>query len=104
MTRIYSSLRDGLRADVGRAIAMPTGGVVLFAPIEYVLTVWTYAGSTSLLSKLNLIALAATLSMVLWFLLVVALSAIVPVVRLVRARIDPDAATARGLFEASPLD
>jgi len=101
--RSYRTLRDGLRADVGRAIAMATGGVLTFAPIEYALTVWAYSGSTSALSKLRLIALTATLSSILWLVIAVTTAAMVVAVRVVRARIDPAAATTPGLFEHAPL-
>ena len=45
--RRHRSLGDALRSDVGRAIAMATGGVLVFAPVEYALTLWTYAGDSS---------------------------------------------------------
>lgn len=82
---------------------MAAGGVLLFAPIEYVLTVWTYSGETSLVSKLELIALAVTLASLLWLVLVVALGGVMVGTRVVRARIDPAQATAPGLFALRPL-
>ncbi len=100
----YRSLGDGLRADVGRAIAMATGGALAFAPIEYAITLWAYAGSSSAWSKLRLIALTATLALVLWLVLAGAVAAAATARRLVRARVDPDAATGPGLFSPAPLD
>src|SRR5689334_17497009 len=99
----YRSLADGLRGDVGRAIAMAAGGALAFAPIEYAITLWAYAGSCSPWAKLRLIALTATLALLLWLVLAVALAAIVAARRLVRARIDPAAAGEPGLFAPSPL-
>jgi arylsulfatase A-like enzyme len=82
-------MRRRYRADVGRAIAMATGGTLAFAPVEYALTLWAYPGPVD--GKLRLAALTATLSLFLWLVLVVALSAAV----LVRP----------GLFRASaPVD
>lgn len=100
---MYKRLGDGMRADVERAIAMAAGGVLVFAPIEYVLTLWTYSGETALLSKLELIALAITLSSLLWLVLAVGLSGLLVGTRVVRARIDPAQATAPGLFALRPL-
>ncbi|MDQ3299734.1 MAG: hypothetical protein M3619_24410, partial [Myxococcota bacterium] len=87
----YRDLRDGLRADVGRAIAMAAGGALAFAPIEYALTLWAYAGPTAFASKLRLVALVGTLSLVLFLGLALGLAALMVVVRLVRARLDPTA-------------
>jgi arylsulfatase A-like enzyme len=81
-------MRRRYRADVGRAIAMATGGAAAFAPIEYALTLWAYPGSVD--GKLRLAALTATLSLFLWLVLVVVLIAAV----LVRP----------GLFALSALD
>jgi choline-sulfatase len=83
-----------MRGDIGRAIAMATGGVLAFVPIEWVLTVWTYAGSTALASKLRLLALAATLGLMLWLVLVAGLIAVVAVARVLAHR---------PLFVAAPL-
>ncbi len=99
----YRSLGDGLRADVGRAIAMATGGALAFAPIEYAITLWTYVGPISLGSKLRLVALTALLALVLWLALAVSFAAVVAVRRLARARIDPAAAGEPGLFAPAPL-
>ncbi|MDQ3367561.1 MAG: hypothetical protein M3680_19235, partial [Myxococcota bacterium] len=99
----YRTLRDGLRADVGRAIAMATGGALAFAPVEYVVTAWTYAGTTSAASKLRLVALVATLSVILWFLLAGALVVTMGAARLVRARLAPHQAVGPGVFAHGPL-
>jgi choline-sulfatase len=101
--RHHRSLGDALRADVGRAIAMATGGALVVAPVEYALTLWTYAGTSSAASKLRLVALVATLALVLWLALAVALAATLVVVRLVRARVDPETAGAPGWFTPGPL-
>ncbi|MEO7730701.1 MAG: hypothetical protein ABIY55_07000, partial [Kofleriaceae bacterium] len=69
MAACYPSVRAGLVADVGRAIGMATGGAIAFAPSEYALTLATYIGDSTFASKLRLIALVATLSIVLWLLL-----------------------------------
>jgi arylsulfatase A-like enzyme len=96
--RSYASLRDGVTADVGRSIAMATGGAALFAPIEYAITVWTYTGSTELASKLRLVALTLTLSLWLWLVLALGFMTATIGARLVRARRDPSRARELGLF------
>jgi len=87
--RSYRSLRDAVLADVGRAIAMAAGGALAFGPIEYALTVGSYAGAIHGFSALALCALTATLSIWLWLLLAVGLSAVLAGGRLMRAQIDP---------------
>ena len=99
----YRSQRDALVADGGRAVAMAAGAALVFAPVEYALTLYAHQGETPLAAKLRLIALVATLSLYLFFALAIALAAAMVVTRLVRARFDPAAATARGLFAAAPL-
>ncbi|HEX7837204.1 MAG TPA: hypothetical protein VF469_07055, partial [Kofleriaceae bacterium] len=94
--RSFASLPDAVRADVGRAIAMAAGGAIAFAIVEYWVTLSTYAGAPRLTSRLALIALTATLSTWLWWLIAVGLSAILVAVRLVRARFDPGQARAPG--------
>ena len=79
----YRSLADAARADVGRSIAMAAGGALAFAPIEYALTLWA-AGPTDVAIKLRLLALVATLSLYLFFMLAVALAAVIVATRLVR--------------------
>jgi hypothetical protein len=100
----YRSLADGLRADAGRAIAMAAGGALAFAPVEYALTTWAYAGEIGIWSKVRLVALTATLALVLWLVLAGALAAVLAGRRLWRARIDPAAAAEPGLFVPSALD
>jgi arylsulfatase A-like enzyme len=99
----YRSLSDALRADVGRAVAMAAVGASEFAPIEYVLTLWAHEGVTSIATKLRLVALVATLSLYLFFLLAFALAGAMIVTRLVRMRIDRDHEITPGLFTHVPL-
>ena len=87
-------------ADVGRAIAMATGGALAFAPIEYALTVASYAGAIHGSSALALAALTATLAIWLWLLLAAGLSAVLVAARLVRAQIDPGRACGPGWLAA----
>ena len=82
---------------------MAAGGALVFAPIEYTLTLLTYSGPVGFASKLFLVALVATLSLWLWFVLALGLVAVLVVSRLVRAQLDPEAAGRPGWFVASPL-
>lgn len=100
----YRSVRDAAIADVGRAITMAFGGALAFAPIEYALTLWSYAGHSTLVSKLRLVALVLALSLVLWLILAVGLVALVATVRFVRAQLDPDRGRGPGWFAPQPLD
>jgi hypothetical protein len=100
----YRSVRDAARADVGRAIAMATGGALAFAPVEYVVTLGAYAGETTMWSKLRLAALVAVLALVLWLIVAIALSLVLVIGRHVRAQIDQDAGRAPGWFAPSPLE
>jgi hypothetical protein len=77
---------------------MAAGGALAFAPVEYVLTLWAHQGATPLATKLRLVALVAMLSLYLFFVLALVLGGAIAVARLVRARFDPAAATAPGLF------
>src|SRR5262245_390876 len=97
------SLGAGVRADLGRAIAMAAGGALAFAPVEYALTVWAYAGTSSPASKLRLAALVATLALVLAFALAVVLATVMIGARLVRARVDPAAGASPGWFVPAPV-
>ncbi len=99
----YRSVRDAARADVGRAIAMATGGALAFAPVEYVLALGAYAGETSVGSKLRLAALVAVLTLVLWLIVAFVLSVALVTVRHVRAQIDASTARAPGWFAPTPL-
>jgi arylsulfatase A-like enzyme len=76
-------------ADVGRAIAMAAGGAMAFAPVEYALTLATYAGQVRWASRFALITLTTTLSIWLWLILALGLSAVLVVTRLARAQLDP---------------
>ncbi len=100
----YGRLRDGVRDDVSRAIAMAAGGALAFGPIEYALTVWFYAGPLDENSLVRLIALTATLSLILWLGLTLGIAGIAIAWRLARARIDPAWGVGRGLFVAAPLE
>jgi len=99
----YRRVRDAVLDDGARAFAMAAGGALAFAPIEYVLTLWTYAGSVSFWAKLRLVALTATLSLWLCLLLAVALGAVTIGARLLRAQLDPAAGRTGGWFVARPL-
>src|SRR5260221_12126962 len=94
----YSSTREAAIADVGRATAMATGGALAFAPVEYALTLWAYAGPVD--HQLRLAALVATLALVLWFVLAVAAVAIVLAARGLGAAFDRERARGPGLFQA----
>lgn len=103
--RSYRSLRDAVLADVGRAIAMAADGAIAFAPVEYVLTLATYAGSVRWASRLALVALTVTLSLWLWALLALGLSAVLITRRLLAAQIDPARGRGPGwLSTPAPLD
>ncbi len=101
---LHRSVRDAAIADVGRAITMAAGGAIAFAPIEYVATLSSYAGSSSLASKLRLAALTITLSLLLFLILAIALSLIVTAARAVRAQLDPVVGRSGGWFIPSPVD
>ncbi len=100
----YRSVRDAAIADIGRAITMALGGVLAFAPIEYALTINAYAGHSTVASKLRLIALIVTLSLVLWLAVAIGLAAILVAGRVIRAQIDPLAGRAPGWFVPRGLD
>jgi arylsulfatase A-like enzyme len=98
----YSSTREAAIADVGRAIAMAAGGALVFAPVEYALTLWAYAGPID--EKLGLAALVATLSLILWLVLAVATAGAMLAARALGAAFDRERATAVGWFRPSPPD
>lgn len=100
----YRNVREGAIADVGSAIAMACGGALAFAPTEYALTLATYSGASSAGSKLRLLALTATLSLVLWFVLAVVFAALLVTVRLVRAQIAPVRGRQRGFLAPLPAE
>lgn len=98
----YGSLRSAVVADIGRAITMVTCGALAFAPAEYALTLWSYAGSIELASKLRLIALTVTLTCWLWLALVVGTSAAMTLARVARGTFDPARARGLGWFVPAP--
>jgi len=95
-------VRGGAVADIGRAIAMATGGAIAFAPLEYALTSWSYAGAVRWVTRLELLALTATLALWLWLLLAVALAGALVAGRLARAQIDPALGRGPGWLSAPP--
>ena len=101
---LYRSVRDAAIADVGRAITMAAGGAIAFAPIEYVATLSSYAGSSALASKLRLAALTVTLSLILFLILAVVLSALMVAARGVRAQLEPVHGRSAGWFVPTPVD
>jgi len=98
----FRSLGDAVRGDVGRAIAMATGGAAAFALVEYPLTLASYAGAARWASRASLIALTATLALWLWFLLAIGAASLLVAVRLVRARFDAGCARAPGWLYPPP--
>ncbi|HMG21813.1 MAG TPA: sulfatase-like hydrolase/transferase, partial [Kofleriaceae bacterium] len=102
--RSFRCAGDAVRADAGRAIAMAAGGAAAFAAVELPLTLAAYAGAPRWVSRLELVALTATLATWLWWLLAIGLAAALIAVRLVRARFDPAQARAPGwLYPPSPI-
>lgn len=91
----FRSLSAAVRVDAGRAIAMATGGALAFAPIEYAITLWRYAGTARFASKLALAALTATLALWLWLALALVLGVILVARRLIVAQLDPVRGRAR---------
>lgn len=104
MVQRYRSTRDGVLADLGRAIAMATGGAIAFAPVEYALTLWAYPGPTQAMTKLKLVALVATLTLWLWLVLAVVTAVMMIAARALRASLDPAAGRAPGWFAAGAVD
>jgi arylsulfatase A-like enzyme len=98
--RSYRSLGDAVLADIGRAIAMAAGGALAFAPVEYALTLASYAGSIGWASRLRLVALTATLAIWLWLLLALAVSALLVARRIGGVPIDPARGLGPGWFSA----
>jgi arylsulfatase A-like enzyme len=82
---------------------MAAGGVALFAPVELVLTLWSYSGETGITSKLRLVALIATLAVWLWLILTLVLAGTLLAARFVRMQLDARAGRAPGWFVPSPL-
>jgi arylsulfatase A-like enzyme len=101
---LYRSVRDAAIADVGRAITMAAGGAIAFAPIEYVATLSSYAGTSSLASKLRLAALTLTLALLLFLLLAIVFAVVMLAARAVRAQLDPIEGRSGGWFVPTPVD
>ena len=83
---------------------MTAGGALAFAPVEYAVTLWAYAGSATLASKLRLAALTATLSLWLWLVLACVLAVAMVTARLVRGVFASEAAVGVGWFVPAPVD
>ncbi|MGE5180758.1 MAG: sulfatase-like hydrolase/transferase [Acidobacteriota bacterium] len=98
----YRSTREAAIADVGRAIAMATVGVAVFAPVEYAVTLWAYAGPVD--HAVHLAALTATLSLLLWTVLVAVTAGAMLAARAIGAAFDGERGRRVGWFHASPLD
>ncbi|HEY0190854.1 MAG TPA: hypothetical protein VGC42_06995, partial [Kofleriaceae bacterium] len=83
----YRGLGEALRGDVGCAIAAAAGGAIAFAPIEYALTLATYAGAIGFTAKLKLAALTVTLAIWLWLLITLALAIGAVIIRVGQAQL-----------------
>lgn len=99
----YRTVRAAVAADIGRAVVMAAGGAVVFAPIEYALTLWAYSGPIEIGAKLKLAALTVTLALWLWLVLALATAGTMIATRLARGAFEPARARERGLFALSPL-
>jgi choline-sulfatase len=100
----YRSAWAGAKGDVGRAIALATGGAIAFGLVEYVLTLWTYSGSVELANKVGLVALTTTLTLVLWLILTVATAVALVGARAFDFYIHRERSLAPGWFIASPIE
>jgi arylsulfatase A-like enzyme len=98
----YCSLRAAVAGDLRRAFTMAGCGALAFAPIEYALTLWAYAGPIEFLAKARLVALVATLALWLFLVLLVATFGVMTIARLWRGAFDPVAGRGDGLFAPSP--
>src|SRR5688500_6067151 len=81
---------------------MAAVGALLFAPVEYALTLWAYSGPIELSSKLRLAALTLTLSLWLWLVLSILTAGAMVISRVLRGVFDPVRARELGWFVASP--
>ena len=104
MASRYRSYAIARRADTSRAIAMATGGVAVFAPIEAVLAAVFYSGPIDAASLLRYVPIVLTLALWLWLILRILLARTMRAVRWLRGQIDPAALTAEGWFVAGPLE
>jgi arylsulfatase A-like enzyme len=99
----FRSMRAGAIADVHRAIVMATGGALAFGAGEYALTLWGYSSPVPLGAKLRLVPIVATLSLVLWTILVVGLAAGLLVARVVGGWLDGARARGPGWLAVRPV-
>ena len=104
MASRYRSYAIARRADTSRAIAMVTGGVAVFAPIEAVLATIFYSGPIDAGSLARYVPIVFTLSLWLWLILRILLARTMRTMRWLRGQIDPAALTAEGWFVAGTLD
>ncbi len=104
MASRYRSYAIARRADTSRAIAMVTGGVAVFAPIEAVLAAIFYSGPIDAGSLVRYVPIVFTLSLWLWLILRIVLARTMRTARWLRGQIDPAALTAEGWFVAGPLE
>lgn len=98
----YRTLRAAVAGDLRRAFTMAGCGALAFAPVEYALTLWAYAGPIELAAKARLVALVLTLSLWLFLVLLAGTFGVMTIARLWRASFDPSAARGDGLFSPSP--
>ncbi len=102
--RRYRSHRDAKIADTSRAIAMVTGAIAMFVPVEGVLAAIVYSGPIDAGSLVRYIPIVLTLALWLWLILRIVLARTMRTVRWLRGQIDPAALTAEGWFVPGPLE
>src|SRR5689334_13814395 len=102
MSLRYRTLREAIRADVGRAIVIAAGACAAFAVTEYAATVITYAGSTPLMVKLRLAGVVLGVTALGWLPLVAVASLVGIVPRLVRGLAGKDPRLGRGVLAFPP--
>jgi arylsulfatase A-like enzyme len=103
MASRYRSHRDARIADTGRAIAMTTWGIAVFAPIECALTIWAYAGPIETKTLVELLPLVATFSLWLWLVLRIVLARAMRTTRWIRGWVDAEALVEEGWFATAPI-
>ena len=91
-------------ADVGRAIWMAAGGVIVFLPIELAITLWAYSQPIPWASMPNLLALVLVLGAMLWLLLAVTTAAVLITARTIRIGLHRGPVLDRGSLVPGPLD
>ena len=104
MASRYRSHRDAKIADTSRAIAMVTGGIAVFAPVEAVLAAIFYSGPIEVTSLVRYVPIVLTFSLWLWLLLRILLARTMRTVRWLHGQTDPAALTAEGWFVAGALE